>query len=79
MIETYFWKIKYYNDFLEKDIITYGTIGAESYSDAAKKLDKRFPDIDNMTIYEGTFCDGFTFFEDNEELWNQLLKSHKED
>ena len=80
-METYFWKIKYYNDFLEKDMISCGTIGAKSYGAAVCEIEKKFgnhSNIDEIVIYESDFCDGFTFFEDDEELWNHLLKGHKE-
>lgn len=81
MIDTYFWKIKYYNDFVERNLTSCGTIGAKSYNDAVQKIETRFGgiySIDKITIYRGDFCDGFTFFEDDEELWNQIMKNHME-
>ena len=81
MIDTYFWKIKYWNDdSIDAPKVCCGTVGAESYGDAVCKVEKRFgghSNINEIVIYESDFCDGFTFFEENEKLWNHLLKSHK--
>ena len=77
-METYFWKLKHYNDYSETDETSYGAIGAESYTDAVSKLEHRFPKtvIDKVEIYRVFYCDGFIFF-DSEEEWEKQLQSHK--
>lgn len=81
-METYFWKLKYYNDFSEDDRIAfaYGAVGAESYADAVSKLEYRFPKtaIDEIEIYDAFCCNGFVFF-NSEEEWKRQLQEHRDD
>lgn len=76
-METYFWKLKYYNDYTKYDETSYGAVGAESYADAVSKLEYRFPKtaIDKIEIYNAFCCDGFVFF-DSEEEWKKQLQEH---
>lgn len=78
-METYFWKLKYYNDYSDDDKIAYGAIGAESYADAVSKLEYRFPKtaINKIEIYDALCCGGFVFF-DSEEEWKKQLQEHRE-
>ena len=83
MIDTYFWKIKYWNDFISNDedyITCCGTIGATSYSDATAKIEDRFSDctIEEIQLNKAIACDGFVFFDEEQSIWEKLLSTHTE-
>ena len=77
MIDTYIFRLKYFNEFEdEEDIEAFGTIGAESYEEAVSRITKRFPNIINLSIKELFACDGFTFL--GEEEYEKLLREDEE-
>ncbi len=74
-MDTYLFKVKWYSEPRDKEVVSYGAIGASSYSDAVKKIEIRFSYIDDICIRELNGYDGFYFL--NEEEYNKTIKENE--
>lgn len=70
---TYLFKVKWYNSFLDKTFVDCGVIASETYCGAVGLINRRFPTIDELFIVKLDDLDGFFFL--NEE---EFLKKYKE-
>ena len=71
MINTYIFKVNWYDDYTDTDELSYGTIGANSLEEATHQIGKRFPNTYRIEIQELFSNDGFTFLT-KEEYEKQL-------
>lgn len=75
-MDTYLFKIDWYDDYDDDDHTSYGAIGGESFADVAEKISKRFRNIDSI-LMRRLFCfDGFVFMEQDE--WERRNKEEDE-
>lgn len=65
-IDTYLFKVYWYNDYDEQLHVSYGVIGASSYANATEKITQRFHDVIYLSIYKMDFMDGFYFLAEEE-------------
>lgn len=70
-MDTFLFKINWYNDQDDEVYCSMGTIGAECYAEAVARIDKRFSDIDDIFVRRCFCADGFTFLNQNE--WQRLM------
>lgn len=71
-IDTYLFKVYWYNDYDEQLHASYGVIGASSFANATEKITQRFHDVTYLSIYKMNFMDGFYFL--TEEEYKKDLK-----
>ena len=65
-METYLFKLKYYNKYNDENKDMFGTVVADSFEEALNRIQWQFPNMSELTIGELPLYNGFTYLTENE-------------